>query len=202
MFILRKWVFLSTLGLTLASCGDNDSDTISNAPVEKAGVLKTSLLDTTEVRLTDLKTGSCTNQVPAGFFTGTFSGASGENLTINIKGFSSSISRTYTCIQDINNKADAGPLGDQYDGCNVEFAIPATTGSLDTYSMSRTDTKQTALDYTSECTVTSIINASKVSLAVSCKNLIQTKYRGTPRVPIEPSVVATVADGTAVECTL
>lgn len=187
------------LSFNIASCGGSDDD--DDAPaVIKYGELKTSLLDSTEVRTADLTGATCTSSSDTGLFTGMFTGGSGEILDIKIKDFSTA-ARTYNCAQAETNRD--GDLGEKYTGCAVEFTIPGTgTGAgLNSYATYRNADTTGAFTFTGACTVTTSYVAPKVSLTISCANLIQTKFDGAPRNPISATEVATVTSTTA-ECSI
>lgn len=191
--------FTVLLSLNLASCGGSDDDE-DEPVVTKYGELKTSLLDSTEVRTADLTGATCTSSSDTGLFTGVFTGGSGEILDIKIKDFSTT-ARTYNCAQAETNRD--GDLGEKYTGCAIEFTIPGTgTGAgLNSYATYRNLESTGAFTFSGACTVTTSYAAPKVSLTVSCADLIQTKFSGTARNPISATEVATVTSTTA-ECSI
>lgn len=202
MIMLRSLALLCVLGLTaplaLISC-DGDDDKKEAAPVVTYGVLKTSLLDSTEVRVVDLTSAACTSSSDTGLFTGVFTAATGEALDIKIKDFSTT-PRTYTCVQAETNRD--GDLGEKYSGCAIEFTVKNATTGFDTYATYRTADTQDAFTYAGACTVTTAYASGKVTLAVTCGDLIQTKVRSQTRFPISASEVASAAAGTSVECAI
>jgi hypothetical protein len=200
MLFTRRRSLVLGLALPLLShaCGKSDDDDKAEAVV-RYGDIKTSLLASTDVRTATLTTASCGSNGDTGLFTGVFTGAAGEMLDVKIKDFSTT-PRTYTCIQPESNRA--GDLGEKYNGCGIEFAIPDANLGANTYSSYRTLEAQDTFTYTGTCTVTTSYTAPKITLDIVCSNLIQTKYHGAARNPISGAETASLTSGTVVECSI
>ncbi|MES2745063.1 MAG: hypothetical protein V4655_06535 [Bdellovibrionota bacterium] len=185
--------------LVSVSCGGSDDDD-DKAPVVKYGDLKTSLLASTDVQSAILTTAACTRDNSSLLFSGAFTGPGGEKLDIKIRNFSTSIIRPYTCTQTADNVD--GDLGEGYGECGIEFTIPNGNLAPSTYSTYRTAVSQYPFTYSGTCTVTPTYTTPKVTLTITCSNLIQTKLNGNPRNPISEADTASLASGTTVECSI
>ncbi len=194
-----QWILLSLSASLFTSCGGSDSNDNNSTPATKYGELKTSLLDSTDVSSVDLMGASCSNNVDSGLFTASFTGVQNEVLDIKIKDFSTT-PRTYTCTQAESNRD--GDLGEKYSGCAIEFSVLGATAGLNTYSTYRSAEALGAFTYGGTCTVVTSYTAPKLTLVVSCSNLIQTKFNGQTRNPISQSETASVNGTTSVSCNI
>ncbi|RZA24698.1 MAG: hypothetical protein EOP10_09135 [Proteobacteria bacterium] len=179
------------------SCGDSKDD--DKAAAVKYGELKTSLLASTDIQSASLTTSVCSRDSSSLLLSGAFTGPGGEKLDIKIRNFSTT-PRPYTCTQTADNRD--GDLGESYGECGIEFAIADRDLGPNTYSTYRTAATQDAFTFGGACTITPTYTAPKVTLNITCANLVQTKYHGTPRNPISGAETASLASGTTVECSI
>ncbi len=199
MQLFRSTLLLSSTLVILSGCGSSSDKNESTTAATKYGELKTSLLDSTEVSSVDLMSATCSNDVDSGLFTATFTGTQNETLDIKIKDFSTT-PRTYTCTQSESNRD--GDLGEKYSGCAIEFGVLGANGGLNTYSTYRNVETMGAFTYGGTCTVVTSYTSPKLTMVVSCTNLIQTKFNGQARNPISQSETGSVNGTTSVSCNI
>ena len=171
----------------------------SDAPVIKYAKLSVTAPESAEPVEVELTQGTCTNDVDTGFFSGSFSAPDGTALTLKIKGFSTS-GASYACSQATNNTE--GAVGNKFDGCTVELALPDAETSVNTYAMHRDVEGTKAFTYAGDCALTISYEDPRVLGTVECSGLVQTELQGSPRNPIDESVTASINEASTFFCDL
>lgn len=183
------------LASTLVSCGGNDS----SDPVIVYGELQATGAGADASESFSLTQAACSNNSESGFFSASLLGEQAANLEVRIKGFSTE-GQSYTWTQSADNKE--GGVGQRFNGCMVEFSIPDAETGMNTYAMHRSLDTDRSFSYEQACSVTTEYSEPNVTVSVSCADLIQTKFQGAFRNPIDTSVTGSVDSETSFSCAI
>ncbi|MFW7381371.1 MAG: hypothetical protein ACOH5I_21355 [Oligoflexus sp.] len=190
-------IFAMALASTVVSCGSSDEK--KPAPVIIYGELQATGAGATASESFSLTQAACSNNSETGLFSASLVGEQTASLEIRIKGFSTT-GQSYTCTQAADNQE--GSVGQRFNACMVEFSVPDEEDGMNTYAMHRSSDTDKNFTYEQACSVTTEYTEPNVTVSVSCVGMIQTKFQGAVRNPIDTSVTGSVNSETSFTCAI